>query len=182
MFDPELIRINWLIDLLIKTARSAVSKNRAVFFFAASAAKFWKHDNSSASEKAFPGVFDDIFGCSTLSKKRCFSAEEFTRFLSTVSSQRRATRYVVSFQQGDLSAWSLFSWHPTHKYLWGRLCFVQVCCLISNKAFIIWYFRYYCLVQIVSLWPHSIAVRIIFTTNVLVDRIKNLIWNASPND
>jgi len=42
---------------LIKTERSAVSKNRAEcsFFFAASAAKFWKHDISSASERAFPG-------------------------------------------------------------------------------------------------------------------------------
>jgi len=37
-----------------------------------------------------PGLFDDIFGRPTLSKKRCFSKQEFTRFLSTVSSQRWA--------------------------------------------------------------------------------------------
>jgi len=82
MFVPELIRINWLIE----TARSAVSKNRAErgFFFAASAAKFWKRDISSASESAFLGFFGDIFGCSTPSKKSCFSKQEFTRFLSTV--------------------------------------------------------------------------------------------------
>ena len=84
--------------------------------------KFWKHAISSASERAFPGFLGDIFGCSTLSKKRYFSKQEFTRFLSTVSSQRRTTRSDVSFQ----------SWHPTHKYLWGRLCFVQACCLLST--------------------------------------------------
>jgi len=69
MFGPELIRINSLINELIR-----------------------KHDSSSASERAFPVFFGDIFGCSTLSKKKCFSTQEFTRFLSTVSSQRRTTR------------------------------------------------------------------------------------------
>ena len=97
MFGPVLIQINWLINQIIKTARSAVSRNcaergflRAIFFFAESVAKFWKHDISSASERAFLGVFGDIFGCSTLSKKRCFSTQESTRFLSTVSLQRWA--------------------------------------------------------------------------------------------
>ena len=97
IFGPELVRINELI----KTARSAVKKTArsAVFFcFAASAAKFRKHDFSSASEKAFLGGLGDIFGCSIPSKKRRFSIEQFTRFLSTVSSQRRATRSDVSFQ------------------------------------------------------------------------------------
>ena len=47
---------------------------------------------SSASERAFPGFFGDIFGYSTLCKKRCPSTQEFTRFLSMVSSQRRAMR------------------------------------------------------------------------------------------
>jgi len=55
------------------------------FFFAASAAKFWKHDLSGASERAFLGVFRDIFGFSTLSKKRCFSTQEFTRFWHVLS-------------------------------------------------------------------------------------------------
>ena len=70
----ELIRVN----SLIKTARSVV------LYFAASTAKFWKHDISSTSESAFPGFFGNIFGCSTPSKNRCFSTQEFTRFLSTV--------------------------------------------------------------------------------------------------
>jgi len=75
-----------------KTARSAV------FLLAVTAAKFLKLDISSASERAFPGVFGDVFGCSTPSKKRCFSTQEFTRFLSMVSLQRRAMRSDVSFQ------------------------------------------------------------------------------------
>jgi len=77
MFGPESIRINGII----KTAQSAVSSG---FFFAALAAKFGKRDISSALESAFPGFFGDIFGCSTPSKKTCFSTQEFTRFLSTV--------------------------------------------------------------------------------------------------
>jgi len=51
-----------------------------------------------------------------------------------------------------------------------------------DKGFVILNFRNYCLVQIVSLWWISIGVQIIFTTNELVDRIKNLKWNASAND
>jgi len=78
MFGPEWIRINELMNELIKTARSAV------LFFAAPATKFWKHDSSSASERVFPDFSADIFGCSTLSKKRFFSTQEFARFLSTV--------------------------------------------------------------------------------------------------
>jgi len=69
-----------------------------VCFFAASAAKFWKRDIRSASERAFPVFFGDIFGCSNPYKKRCFSTQEFTRFLSMVSSQHRAMRSDVSFQ------------------------------------------------------------------------------------
>jgi len=29
------------------------------------------------------------------------------------------------FRHSDLIAWSLLIGHPTHKYFWGRLCFVQ---------------------------------------------------------
>jgi len=36
------------------------------------------------------------------------------------------------FKHSDLIAWSLLIGHPTHKYLWGRLCFVHVCCLLST--------------------------------------------------
>jgi len=76
------------INLLIKTARSVYLRHQPQIF----------EDISSASERAFPVCFGDIFGCSTPSKKRCFSTQEFTCFLSTVLSQRRATRSGVSFQ------------------------------------------------------------------------------------
>jgi len=41
-----------------------------------------------------------------------------------------------------------------------------------DKGFVIWHFRNYCLLHIVSLWSLGIGVQIIFTTNELVDRIK----------
>jgi len=58
--------------------------------------KIWKICISSASERAFPGDLGDFFGCYTLSKKICFSTQEFTNFLSTAPSQRRATRIQTS--------------------------------------------------------------------------------------
>ena len=51
-----------------------------------------------------------------------------------------------------------------------------------DKGFVISNFRNYSLAQILSLWSLSIRVQIICTTNELVDRIRNLKWNASPND
>jgi len=51
-----------------------------------------------------------------------------------------------------------------------------------DKGFVIYNFRNDCLVQIVWLWSFSIGVQIIFITNKLLDRIRNLKWNASPND
>ena len=43
-----------------------------------------------------------------------------------------------------------------------------------GKGFVIQNFRNYCLIQIVSLWSPSIGIQIIFNTNELVDRIRNL--------
>ena len=62
---------------------------------AASAAKLGKRDISSLSERALLGFSSDFVAPS---KKRYFSTQEFTRFLSTVSSQRRVTRSDVVFQ------------------------------------------------------------------------------------
>jgi len=78
---PDLIRINKLIHC---AKRDFTKPNAVRFFLAASAVKFWKRDISSASESAFPVFLGNIFGYSTSSKKRCFSTQEFTRFLSTV--------------------------------------------------------------------------------------------------
>jgi len=63
--------------LLIKTAQSAVSKNRA--------------EKIRAWERSLHYFF-------TSNNKSNFHSQEFTRFLSTVSSQRRATRLNASIQ------------------------------------------------------------------------------------
>ena len=67
-----------------------------------------------------------------------------------------------SFKHGDLIAWSLLSWHPTHTYLWGRLCFVHhwngVVRFVSqefwfDKGFVIWNFRNYAVLEFKSFSP-----------------------------
>jgi len=276
---------------------------------AASAAIFWKRDISSASERAFPGGFGDFLVAQLPPKRGFVSTQEFTRFLSTVSSQRRATRSDVSFQTKQCEC--LITVELTQTHLGRRLCFIQVvwsppswsrrvtqimpaealllngfgynpqkptsttfsirsacapgscrtkllqtvamrvlaatasfysargigsqasagaavdeelrragktCCqhkasgfqasksvgfrrgippavpvcyklfwnwndvvrfVSQDKGFVIWHFHTYCLVQIVSLWSFSIGVRIIFTTNELVDRVRNFKSSAS---
>jgi len=112
-------RIIWSI----KTTRSAVSKNRgsAVLFLALPSAKLWKHDFSSASERAFPGVFGGFFFAELPYKRGCFNTQEFTCSCQLMSSQRRVTRSDLSFQTKYPSIWSLLSWHPIHRHLWVRL-------------------------------------------------------------
>ena len=95
---------------------------------------FWKHDISSASERAFPG-FLAIFLVAQLSLKRGVSVQKN----SLASSQRcrhsvEPRALTCPFKHSDLIAWSILIGHPTHKYLWGRLCFVHVCCLLSTVA------------------------------------------------
>jgi len=72
----------------------------------------------------------------------------------------------------------------SNKLFWNWNCVVRFVSqeVWFDKGFVIWNFRNYCLVQIVSLWSLSIGVEIIFTTNELVDRIRNLKWNVSQND
>jgi len=79
MFGPESIRINEFV----KTARSAVSKLCAVFFWRRQPRNL-KNVILVAHQRVFLGFYGDIFGCSTPSKKRCSSTQEFTPFLSTV--------------------------------------------------------------------------------------------------
>jgi len=68
----------------------------------------------------------------------------------------------------------LWNWNGVVRFVFQEVWF-------DIERFVIWNFRNYCLVQIVSLWSLSIGVQIIFTTNKLVDRAKDLKWNASPN-
>jgi len=61
------------------------------------------------------------------------------------------------FKQSNLSAWSLLSWHPAHKYLWGRLCF-DLTKGVSCDTFVItvWY-KLCCwdhsVLELESFWP-----------------------------
>ena len=96
---------SWIIPLRVTPSSAAFSfvftgshTLLPNFFIPASAAKLWKRDIRSASEKAFPAFFMSLFWLLNSLQKRCFSTQEFTRFLSTVSSQRWATRSDVSFQ------------------------------------------------------------------------------------
>jgi len=77
------------IHVLIETAQSTVlwsKKRKERVFFAAPAAKFWRCDISSASDKAFPGFLGDLNGCSSLSKNRCLMMMiAFTTFNSSLA-------------------------------------------------------------------------------------------------
>jgi len=91
---PELIRI-----------KSLVNKS---FFFAASAAKFWKRhsDVSGASETAFSGGFGHFFGCSTAPKSGVLahknSLASCQRCRHSVEPEPRAQ--TCPFKQSNLSA------------------------------------------------------------------------------
>ena len=104
------------------------------------------------------------------------AVDEELRRAGTTCCQRRASAFQASksvgFRRGIPSAVHVFN-----KLFWnwnGVVRFVS-----QNKGFVIWHFHNYYLVQIVSLWSLSIKVRIIFTTNEFVDKIRNLKWNAS---
>jgi len=86
MFGTELIQI----DKLIKTAQSAVSKNCAKRDF------FWRRQLRNFENVKLVARFQVFWPFFWLldSLHEVFDTQEFTRFLSTVSSQRRATRSV----------------------------------------------------------------------------------------
>jgi len=107
----------------------------------------------------------------SLQKKRDFSTQEFTRFLSTVSSQCWVTHSDVSFQTKQSE--SLVTVELTlHTYLWGRLCFIQVVCSPASRS------RW--ATQIMS--TEALFSWIIFTTNKLVVRIRKFKSNTFQND
>jgi len=58
-----------------RKARFLKTTQSAVCFFAAPAAKIWRHDISSASEGAFQGSFGDVFGYSSIPGNRNWQIE-----------------------------------------------------------------------------------------------------------
>jgi len=115
-------RINEWMNSLIKIARSAVSTNRAQRGFTDYGARC----KNLRSASGFSGFVGDFFGCSIFSKRGILvcknSLASYQQYRHSVESHALS----CSFKQSNLSAWSLFSWHPTHIYLQGRLCFIQV--------------------------------------------------------
>jgi len=83
-----------------RRARTSIHQSKAWIQKTAERRFFLRHDISKRVGKGIAGFFRWFFCLlnSLKPKKRCFSTQEFTRFLSMVSSQRRATRSDVSFQ------------------------------------------------------------------------------------
>ena len=158
-------QINSVIDYFIKTAWSLVSKTGFNFFWVSN---FWKRDISSASEKTFPGFFvpAELSQRGFLVHKKSIAP---CQLVSWHSVEPRAL--TCPFRQSN--AWSLLSLHPTHVHLWERLSVFQSWLLSrdsTDKGFVIWHFLR-CFVQIVSLLSLNIWIRIVSTTNDLVDSI-----------
>ena len=130
IFGPELIRIN----SIVKTARSAVLKIRAErgFFFRRQPLNF-ENMTLVARRREHFCFFLATFLVAQLSPKRSVLVQK-----NSLASCQRCRHSVepralmCPFKHSDLIAWSLLIGHPTHKYLWGRLCFVHVCCLLST--------------------------------------------------
>jgi len=79
------------------------------FFFAASAAKFRKHDISSASERALPG-FWAIFLFAQLSPKRGVLVHKNSlAFCQRCRHSIESRALTCPFKHSDLIAWSLLS-------------------------------------------------------------------------
>jgi len=114
----------------IQTTLCAVLKTAQRRFFS-DTEKFWERDISSAWERAFPGVFlvaQLPQNRQVLVKKNSLASCQRCRH----SVESRALTF--SFKQSNLSVWSLLSWHPTHTYLSGRLCFIQVACSPLSRS------------------------------------------------
>jgi len=191
MFGPELFRINELI----KTVRSAVSQNcaqRGFLFFRRQPRNF-ENMTWAARRKQHFRVFVAIFSIDQLPPKRGVLV-----YKNSLASYQRCRHSVepraltCPFNQRNLSAWSypnlyalgeafLLLYVVSYKLIWnwnGVVRFVSQE-VWFGKGFVIWHFLNYCLVQIMSLWSLSIGVGIIFTTNGLADRTRNLKSNAS---
>jgi len=194
MFGPELIWINALINQLIKTARSAVSKNYAErgFFLRCQPRNFGNVTLVARQRVHFRG-FLAIFLVVQLPPKRGVLANK-----NSLASYQRCSHSVepraltCPFKQSNLSAWSYPNLYAlgeafpllyvvSYKLFWnwnGVVRFVSQE-VWFDKGFVIWHFLNYSLVQIMSLWSLSIGVGIIFTTNELVNRTRNFKSNAS---
>jgi len=98
----------------------------------------------------------------------------FFKWFRLKSAQSCQVRFFAFIHQGACVPCSLWNWIGVVQFLTQEVWY--------DKGLVIQHFLHYCLVQIVLLWSLSVGVRIFFTTNDLVDRIRNLKLNASQND
>jgi len=70
------------------------------FVLAASAAKIWYSDWSSALEGVFPGIFDDFLSPFILTKTRCFNVNHFHMW-----QQVRTYTQICIFTNKDVHVW-----------------------------------------------------------------------------
>jgi hypothetical protein len=92
--------------------------------------------------------------------------------LRQVLSRRRVT-FMLRVMKRVVSYELFWNWIGVVRF---QVVSHEVCC---DKGFVIWYFLYFFLIQIVSLWSLSIWIRIIFKTNELVIQIRH--WNQMPH-
>jgi len=131
IFGPESIRIN----LLIKTTQSTVSKKCAKHnLFCQRQPRNYEKLTLVARRRERFRVFWPFFWLLNSLQKRCFSTQEFNRFLSMVSSQRRATRSDVFFQT-KLSEWLVTVELTPPLFLINRFGTDMVLCSLYLKRF-----------------------------------------------
>jgi len=152
--------------------------------FTAPTVEFWKRDISSTS------FFGDLCGCWTPSKsgvlvhKNSITSKLY-HYQSWVVISRIWKNCLSDFKWSGHRLAHVFAdgsstaSHKRERIGVVRFVSQEVWC---DKVFVIWQFLNYCLEQIVSSRSLRIGVRIVFTTNELVDRTSNLESNASQND
>ena len=111
-----------------------------------------------------------FFGCSTPPKRGVSVHNKFRRREEKACKRKRKEISLVFV----IVMLHVLTYVVSNKLIWYWNRVVQFVSqeVWFDKGFVIWHFRNYCLLQIVSLWSLGIGVQIIFTTNELVDRIK----------
>jgi len=155
-------RFSWMVSIEIRNDDSAIKRRGACapsilrLYFDPSRKK-WTFGSGSLL-------------CQSFRKRREETTWKWKRIetsLVIVIIMLRALTYVVSYKL--FWNWIGVVWFVSQE-VW------------SDRGYNIWHFLYKCLVQIVLLWSLIIGVRITFTKNLLVERIRHLKLNAPQND
>ena len=89
--------------------------------------KFWKRNIIRQRDGlSIAGFWGRYFGCWTASKRGALVHKNSLASCQGCRHSIELRALTCPFKQSNRSAWSLLIWHPTHIYLWGRLCFIQV--------------------------------------------------------